>query len=161
MDTQQKLILDPASGSRMFWFDKTNENVLFTDQRTEHHILCDGRTLNISPDMEMDFRDMTGIKDNSFYHVVLDPPHMVKLGKSSWMAKKYGILNTTWREDIKAGINECMRVLKPHGTFVFKWNEDQIKVSEILGLIDYKPLYGHKSGRHSKTHWLVFMKLPI
>ena len=37
----------------------------------------------------------------------------------------------------------------------FKWNEEQIKLSEILSTIDCEPLYGNK---RAKTHWLVFMK---
>ncbi len=48
-----------------------------------------------------------------------------------------------------------MRVLEPFGILVFKWNEQQIKMSEILKLIDYKPLFGD---RRSKTIWAVFMK---
>lgn len=48
-----------------------------------------------------------------------------------------------------------MRVLKPNGTLIFKWNEEQIKLKEILNCIDYKPLFGNK---RAKTHWLVFMK---
>ena len=36
-----------------------------------------------------------------------------------------------------------------------KWNEEQIKTSEILNCIKYKPLFGD---RRSKTHWMVFMK---
>lgn len=48
-----------------------------------------------------------------------------------------------------------MRVLKPCGTLVFKWNEQQIKLSEILKNIDYKPVFGNK---RASTHWLVFMK---
>lgn len=154
-----KPILDPCCGSKMFWFDKNNQNVLFTDLRTETHVLCDGRVLNINPEIEMDFRDMSIIEDNTFYHIVFDPPHLVNLGQSSWMAKKYGILNKGWQQDIKAGLTECMRVLKPFGTLIFKWNEDQIKVADILKLIDFKPLYGHKSGRNSKTIWMAFMKL--
>ncbi|EEU26111.1 predicted protein [Enterococcus faecalis T8] len=39
---------------------------------------------------------------------------------------------------------------------IVEWNEDQIKLSEILSIIDYKPLYGNK---RAKTHWLVFMKV--
>lgn len=38
-------ILDPCCGSRMFHFDRQNENVVFGDIRTESHILCDGRPL--------------------------------------------------------------------------------------------------------------------
>lgn len=43
---------------------------------------------------------------------------------------------------------------------MFKWNESEVKVSEILKLTDVKPLYGHKSGKRSDTHWIVFMKIP-
>ena len=71
------------------------------------------------------------------------------------MAIKYGKLNEDWETVIKQGFNECMRVLKPYGTLVFKWNEGQIKLKEILNVIDYQPLYGN---RRAKTHWLVFVK---
>ena len=95
-------------------------------------------------------------EDESFYHVVFDPPHLLKAGENSWLVKKYGKLNPeTWKEDLALGVKECFRVLKPNGTLVFKWNEDQIKLSEILNAIDYVPLYGNK---RAKTHWLVFMK---
>lgn len=96
--------------------------------------------------------------DNTYKLVVFDPPHMVQLGKSSWMAKKYGVLSNTWKEDIKQGFSECMRVLEPDGILVFKWNESQIKTSEILSLINQKPLFGHTTGRQSKTVWMCFMK---
>lgn len=152
-----KKILDACCGSRMFWFDKENPDVLFVDNREENHILCDGRKLEIKPDKIMDFRDLK-IPNNYFKLVVFDPPHMNSLGKNSWMAKKYGVLNETWQEDIKSGFSECMRVLEPNGILIFKWNETQIKVSEILKLIDYKPLFGHKSGKLSNTHWMCFMK---
>lgn len=154
-----KLILDPCCGSKMFWFDRNNENVIFTDKRTETHTLCDGRILNIAPDFEMDFRDMF-FENETFYHVILDPPHLEKVGKTAWMALKYGELENDWREDLKLALSECFRVLKPYGTLMFKWNENQIRVSEILKLTDVKPLYGHKSGKNSQTHWIVFMKLP-
>ncbi len=152
-----KTILDACCGSRMFWFDKTNPNVVFADIRNESHILCDGRELNIKPDLQMDFRNMP-FDDNTFKLVIFDPPHLKHLGQGSWMGKKYGILNKTWKEDLKMGFDECMRVLEPYGTLIFKWNEDQIKVSEILSAIGQQPLIGHKSGKSAKTHWLTFMK---
>lgn len=43
MTDAAKLVLDPASGSRMMYFDKTDDRVLFGDIRTEQHILCDSR----------------------------------------------------------------------------------------------------------------------
>ena len=91
-----KIILDACCGSRMFWFDKKNPLVEFVDIRKESHILCDGRKLEIKPDTVADFRKLP-FKDKTFSLVVFDPPHLKRLGKSSWMAKKYGVLNETWR----------------------------------------------------------------
>lgn len=141
----------------MFWFDKSNPAVLFCDIRKEDHILCDGRKLNIDPDVIADFRDLP-FTDCQFKMVVFDPPHMNQLGENSWMAKKYGRLSESWRDDIRAGFSEAMRVLEPFGTLIFKWNETQIKVSEVLELIDHDPLFGHKSGKLSNTHWIAFIK---
>ena len=138
----------------MFWFEKNNQDVLFMDNRTLHDTLCDGRKLDIEPDIIGDFRNIP-FDDNTFYMVVFDPPHLLEVGKNSWLAKKYGRLSENWPDDLKQGFSECMRVLKPYGTLVFKWNEQQIKLSEILEVTDYKPLFGNK---RSDTHWLVFMK---
>lgn len=152
-----KLILDACCGSRMFWFDKSNPDVLFADIRTESHVLCDGRQLEINPDVTADFRNMPW-NDNTFQMVVFDPPHLHTLGKDTWMAKKYGVLLPTWELDIKLGFDESMRVLKPNGTLIFKWNEIQVPLNRILSLIDYEPLFGHTSGKHGRTKWLAFMK---
>lgn len=152
-----KQILDACCGSRMFWFDRNHENVVFADQRNESHILCDGRALEINPDIQMDFRNMP-FDDASFSLVVFDPPHLVRAGKQSWLALKYGKLNQEWREDIRKGFEECFRVLKPNGVLIFKWNETQIKVSEVLALTSEAPLFGHLSGKRANTHWITFMK---
>lgn len=154
----KKLVLDPCCGSKMFWFNKNNPIALFTDKRTESHILCDGRKLEITPDIEDDFTNLP-FEDNSFYHVIFDPPHLKQLGKSSWMAKKkYGVLGFNWENEIKEGFSECFRVLKPGGTLIFKWNENQILVSDVLKLTPNKPMYGHRSGKMSNTHWIAFLK---
>ncbi|MFL2133037.1 SAM-dependent methyltransferase [Desemzia sp. FAM 23990] len=150
-----KRVLDPCCGSRMFHFDKQNEDILFMDNRTYYEELETGHVVNISPDVVGDFRKMP-FEDDSFYLVVFDPPHLLRAGPKSWLAKKYGKLNPdTWQEDLGKGFNECMRVLKPNGTLVFKWNEDQVKLKDVLATTSYKPLFGNK---RSKTHWLVFMK---
>ncbi|WP_141433030.1 class I SAM-dependent methyltransferase [Bacillus sp. 03113] len=138
----------------MFWFDKQHEDVVYMDNRQLKDTLCDGRTLEVNPDIIADFRNMP-FEDNSFYLVVFDPPHLIKAGEDSWLAKKYGKLGQDWKNDIAAGFNECMRVLKSNGTLIFKWNEDQVKLSEVLKAIKARPLFGN---RRSKTHWLVFMK---
>ena len=149
-----KRILDVACGSRMFWFDKECPDAVFMDIRELSDTLCDGRKLEVKPDILGDFTEIP-FPDNSFYLVVFDPPHLVRLGKNSWMAKKYGVLPDNWREVIRDGFRECMRVLKPNGTLVFKWNEEQVSLSEVLKAIGHKPLFGN---RRSKTHWMVFMK---
>ena len=147
-------ILDACCGSRMFWFDKENENVIFMDNRELEDTLCDGRKLELKPEIVADFKNIP-FPDNSFYLVVFDPPHLKQVGENSYMAKKYGKLNKDWPIDLKQGFKECMRVLKPNGTLIFKWNEQQIKLKQILDIIDYKPLFGN---RRDKTHWLCFMK---
>ncbi len=138
----------------MFWFDKEHPDALYMDNRQLETTLSDGRTLNVNPDVIADFRDMP-FDDESFYLVVFDPPHLKQVGENSWLAKKYGKLDELWPYDIRQGFHECMRVLKPNGTLIFKWNEEQIALQEILNVIDYEPLFGN---RRAKTHWLVFMK---
>lgn len=157
MNTNNKQILDACCGSRMFWFDKNNPDVVFADIRQESHVLCDGRKLEINPDVIMDFTNMP-FADNSFRLVIFDPPHLLKLGKTSWTAKKYGVLPKDWQEVIRKGFDECMRVLEDSGILVFKWSATQITVNEILKVINRQPLIGHKSGRLAQTHWLLFMK---
>lgn len=150
-------VLDPASGSRMFYFDKNDPRVLFGDIRDESHTLVDGRALEIHPDVQMDFRDLP-FKDDSFRVVIFDPPHLNKVGMGAWMGKKYGILGTTWRDDLRLGFSECFRVLHPNGVLIFKWNETQIPLRDILALTPEKPLVGHRSGKTARTHWVTFIK---
>lgn len=142
----------------MFWFDRQHLAAIYGDIRTEEHTLCDGRSLSISPDQEMDFRALP-FADGTFKLVVFDPPHLRKAGPESWMRAKYGVLDAdNWQADIRQGFAECFRVLATDGVLIFKWNETQIKVREILALTDQKPLFGHPSGKKGGTHWITFMK---
>lgn len=115
MVKEQKKILDACCGSRMFWFNKNNPDVLFMDNRRETLTAKDRdkvRTIEVNPDIVADFTDMP-FEDNTFQMVVFDPPHLKSLGKNSWMAKKYGRLDEGWQSMIAKGFDECMRVLKP------------------------------------------------
>lgn len=56
---------------------------------------------------------------------------------------------------MKAGFDECMRVLEPDGILVFKWNEEQIKLNDVLKEFEKEPLLGNQRG---KTRWILFMK---
>jgi SAM-dependent methyltransferase len=163
MNYIDKKALDPCCGSRMFWFDRQDGRAVFGDIRRETHSLPDvssaggSRELVIEPDTQMDFRSLPFV-DGHFHLVVFDPPHLIRNGKSGWLAKKYGKLGDDWREDIRAGFAECFRVLKPNGTMIFKWNEHEVKVSELLKLTPEKPLFGNRCGKTAKSHWIVFMK---
>lgn len=147
-------ILDACCGSRMFWFDKQNPYTTYMDIRKEYEELPTGHVIDVNPDIIGDFRDMP-FPDNEFDLVVFDPPHLKRAGDNSWLAKKYGRLDELWPYDINQGFSECMRVLKPAGTLIFKWNEDQIPLDEVLEAIGERPLFGNN---RSKTHWLVFVK---
>ena len=154
-----KLILDPASSMRSFYFDKKDDRVLFGDIRVkETHLLTNGHTIQIEPDELMDFRAIP-YPDETFKVVVFDPPHMLNLSEKSWMRKKYGVLDKeTWRDDLTKGFAECFRVLKDQGTLIFKWNEVSIPLKDILTLTPYKPVLGHPSGKRMGTHWVLFIK---
>lgn len=160
---KDKKILDVCCGGRTFWFDKEHPNVIFQDIRVmQPEIVGTGknaRTRKCLPDVVGDFRNLE-YKDNQFDMVVFDPPHLHSLGAKSYMAKMYGVLNKeTWQDDLRAGFAECFRVLKPNGTLIFKWNECEIPLREVLKLTEEQPLFGHPSGKAQKTHWVAFMKL--
>ncbi|MBG0512937.1 class I SAM-dependent methyltransferase [Elizabethkingia meningoseptica] len=153
----QKKILDACCGSRMFWFDKNNPDVLFTDIRSDTFVSSNGKKTVVNPDVIADFRNMP-FEDNTFIHVVFDPPHRNDNASDHWMTHQYGELSSNWEIDLRRGFDECMRVLKPGGTLIFKWHEKNITVSKILSILPIKPLYGHKSGKRSNTHWMAFVK---
>jgi ubiquinone/menaquinone biosynthesis C-methylase UbiE len=152
-----KPILDACCGGKMFYFDKQNPLVEFCDIREEEHILCDGRYFEVKPNTVADFTNLP-FEDESFNLVVFDPPHLKVVGDNSWLAKKYGKLPKDYQPLLSSGFKECFRVLKTGGTLIFKWNEQDIKVGEILRLTEFKPLFGHKSGKKANTHWIVFYK---
>lgn len=155
-----KIVLDACCGGRMFWFDKKQPDTLYIDKRTvAPRKLANRAMFSVQPDIEMDFRDLQ-FREGTFSLVVFDPPHVARAGKTSFLGDKYGYLDkATWREDLQKGFAECWRVLKPHGTLVFKWNECHIPLKDILPLAPAQPLFGQRGGRTYKTHFLVFIKL--
>ncbi|MYM12899.1 class I SAM-dependent methyltransferase [Muribaculum intestinale] len=154
-------ILDACCGGKMFYFDKHDKRVLFQDIREMETTLCDGRKFEVSPDVIADFSNMPYPCDY-FSMVVFDPPHLKYSGSKKeldgWQMVKYGALRPGWKETISKGFAECFRVLRPGGFLIFKWNETDIKVSEILKLTSQKPIFGHISGKRANTHWICFMK---
>lgn len=151
-------VLDVCCGSRMFWFDKTDKRAVFIDNRLEDTTSSGGRRVVISPDFVADFRELP-FPDQTFSHVVFDPPHFrPSKGKSGNMTTQYGLLSANWHEDFRRAFEECFRVLKPAGTLIFKWCETDFSLREVLSLTQEKPLYGHRSGKQAKTHWVAFIK---
>ncbi len=165
----EKKVLDACCGSRMFWFDKKDSRVIFCDNRQGERAAdvgtpsTKGRSpVIVKPDIVQDFRSMS-FADNSFFHIVFDPPHLtaktIGSGKTGIFPFKYGVLSRdNWEDDLRKGFSECFRVLKPNGTLIFKWASTEIPLKKVLSLTDQKPLYGHRSGKKAHTHWVAFIK---
>lgn len=163
MDRETK-ILDVTCGSRTIWFNKHHPAVLYCDNRREKDRKIwksrsgkSERHLTVDPDVLCDFTDLP-FPDCSFSLVVWDPPHLLHVGDSSWLAAKYGKLGEDWPQMLRDGFRECMRVLKPDGVLIFKWAESDIPADKVWRAIGQKPLFGHHSGKRSTTFWGCFMK---
>ena len=153
-----KPILDATCGGRMMWFDKHNPACLYVDRRQlEPTDLCDGRLFEVAPDQLADFTNLP-FADGTFHLVVFDPPHLMRVNDDAYMCIKYGKLPREWQAVIRAGFNECMRVLVDKGTLIFKWSEIQIPTADVIKAVGCKPLFGHISGRKINTNWMTFMK---
>ena len=160
-------VLDACCGSRGFWFNKQDERALFVDIRREDIVRADsqrkdgskwhGWTMHIQPDQQASFTELPFPSD-TFALVVFDPPHMTSVGNNSRTAQQYGKLTGDWPEMLRQGFAECFRVLRPEGTLIFKWCEYDVPLPEVLALTDQRPLFGHKSGKQQKTHWVAFLK---
>lgn len=164
--SEEKHILDATCGSRTIWFQKEHPAAIFMDCREEHDVAIwkstkndSVRTLDVKPDIVADFTNMP-FDDDSFELVVFDPPHLKQVGENAWMRKKYGKLSEDWPKIIHDGFKERMRVLKPYGTLIFKWSEVQIPTRQVIDAVGQEPLFGHRSGKAMKTHWLCYMKFP-
>lgn len=89
-----KPIIDVCCGGRMFWFDKHNRSVEFCDKRVvDKHEFYPNRYFEIDPDTVCDFTQLP-FPDGQYKLVVFDPPHLTQVGDSSWLALKYGKLDS-------------------------------------------------------------------
>jgi len=157
-----KKILDVTCGARSIWFNKHHPAAVYCDKRREeyHHLWKNAGncSLVIDPDVLCDFTNLP-FPDNSFALVIFDPPHLTGAKETAWLVKKYGKLDDTWPKMLHDGFAECMRVLKLDGVLIFKWSEYDIPADKVWRAIGEKPLFGHHSGRNSKTFWGCYMKL--
>ena len=165
-------VLDVCCSTRMFWFNKADPRAVYVDKQCEvitqdqpqinHQRVC-----KVDPDHVADFTDLP-FPDNTFALVVFDPPHKTSMSATSTFTKFYGALLGDWRDMLRKGFAECFRVLRPDGVLVFKWNDIDVSVDEILALTPEKPLFGHPTRRGALprkgkpnfvgTHWVAFLK---
>jgi hypothetical protein len=92
-------------------------------------------------------------------------------GKPSFLTEKFGLLEReTWPKDLFSAFEELMRVLKPHGTLLFKWNNNHISNKRLLAVLPISPKFGSQVGGsrgvkrkgslepRSTTSWFTFTK---
>lgn len=159
-------ILDATSGSRSIWYQKKHPLVVFMDQRIEEY--QDPRkdryfVHRVRPMVKGQWENLP-FKDETFDMIIFDPPHLIRgrQEKRIHLEMKYGALySDNWKQVIKEGVTELFRVLKPNGFFIFKWNEVNKKVDEILKLFPFKPMFGTITGQKNNTHWITFIKYSV
>jgi SAM-dependent methyltransferase len=159
---ENKHILDVCCGLRAMWFNKNHPNAIYYDKRNKEKGFDDFRpNYSIVPDIQGNWANLP-FHDNTFKLVVMDPPHILHKEDSKMrMVKYYGNLDReNWREHIKAGFDECWRVLDNYGVLIFKWSEADVPKKEVLEVIGKEPLFGHPNGSRVPCHWLTFMKIP-
>lgn len=153
-------ILDMTCGGRMMWYDKKDPRILAFDCRREIVTLTDRgkiRRYEVNPDVMGDYRALP-FPDESFYHVVFAPPHLVNAGKTGWLFKKYGKLEReTWREDTRKAFAEAWRVMRRGSTMLFKFCTIQVPLREVAQLYPDKPII--ESGI-KQTYFIEFFKMP-
>ena len=157
-------ILDMCCGSKMFWYNKNEPHTTYIDIRHEIDVIKDRghlRKVGINPDIQADWKKLP-FERNTFDLIIFDPPHLINAGKSSWLKIKYGTLNKDHPlQDIRVGFEQAMKVLKPNGIILFKWNQEQIPFRKVLDELAKDKIYPILGDRRSKTKWTVFLKTEV
>jgi hypothetical protein len=79
--------------------------------------------------------------------------------RSELLEKAEQLVNVVKREEYGAPEDSFSVIAALWANYLYAVNPG-ISVSQVLRAIDATPLFGHKSGRMSKTHWMAFMKMP-
>jgi SAM-dependent methyltransferase len=127
-------IIDVCCGGKMWWFNKSRRGVLMMDNRKVEPGTVKGENWSVEPDLVADFTKIP-FENESFYKVVCDPPHKIK-NDSGIITQKYGFLGENWQEKLTLMFEECWRILKPGGTFIFKWADTSIPPRKVLECFD-------------------------
>lgn len=158
-------ILDATCGSRGIWYQKDLPFVTFIDKRKGRFVFYPNpktqRTFDINPDIVADWTERLPFEDNEFDMVVFDPPHLIvnKEPENGFkMHIQYSYLKKdTWKQVLKKGFEELFRVLKEDGFLVLKWCESDVRVSEVIKLSPYKPMFSNMSIDHNSSSRDSFM----
>ena len=157
-------ILDVCCGARMFYDNqsKDRDDTIYMDIRTDvviEYTHTDTNTKSvwkIEPDVVGDYRNIP-FEDNRFALVIFDPPHLIRKN-TGIIVQKYGKLGDNWKDDLRKGFTECMRVLRPGGFLNFKWSEYDIPLSEISPLFPCRPMYYQRRRGSFSGYWAMFRK---
>jgi SAM-dependent methyltransferase len=154
----EKEVLDACCGGKHWWFNKNDEEILGMDIRqVKKGVLEIQPNWSVEPEIISSYCDMP-FNDETFSLIIWDIPHKLKKD-NGLITKKYGFLGENWKKETQEGFNECWRVLRKHGTLIFKWSDLDVKVSEMLNLFHTKPKAGTitKKGVNN-TYFLIFYK---
>ena len=162
------MILDATCGFKSTWFEKNiHDGVVYIDHRVMKPLkLPNGRNWEILPDIKAKWQALP-FRDNVFSCIYFDPPQIfAKRKKKETMVMKitYDVLDPwTWRETIRKAFFEFMRVLKPDGVIVLKWNETGKSLDEFLDCCPLKPMFGTPTNHNSRhlTFFVVFKNQKI
>lgn len=153
-------ILDATCGEKGMWYQKSHPFVTFLDKRNGIY----GKNKHkIKPDIVATWDDMP-FPNNCFDVVIFDPPHIICNAETGNIVSQYGHFKIdTWKQELKTGIANCFRVLKPNGIFIFKWAKAEryghsIPIEDVLPMFPFKPLFGTRTGKRDTNHWIVFLK---
>ncbi len=152
----------------MWWWEKNHPLALYMDKREAPRGSVGTLTgrpewnpdWECRPDVLADFAAMP-FADETFQMVVFDPPHLVreKQPPEGFNGLKYGALHPdTEQDELRLGLSECWRVLRPGGTLVFKWAGE---LNRVKPHFPASPIVGTRSTRGQKglgTRWLIFYK---
>jgi hypothetical protein len=143
-------ILDLSAGRRAIWFNKNHPSATYLDKRAE-----------VNPTLVCDTNEIPDAAGSGFNLLVWDPPHM-NCGPNSNMSRVYGYHTTAEILDtIRRTNREAHRVSAPGAVMAFKWNDHDISLERVMGLMDmWEPLFGHltKDGPGSQTYWVMFAR---
>ena len=154
-----KYICDVCCGGRMMWFDKNNKNTIYCDIRElEKGSIQYCPNWECKPDVICDYKDLP-FDDKKFKLIVWDIPHIIK-ETNGIISKKYGSLGNNWKDDTTKAFKEIWRCLDDYGVLIFKYNDINISVSEMLKCFDKKALFGTRTKKAvNSTFFIVFMKI--